>query len=643
MDQPEFVFDLKMKDSDLLSMFRQDFEEAERYTTDLLKTYNDDRSDNVRELGEKVFKGHYYVEGELYDHQVPFVDNRIFVSIDTDIPKLTAKIPEPVAKTQLMTDVGRRYANRFQTVLEDGWVRWGIADELPTSLLHLFLAKRVGVMKGRFDPDKGEHGDIVWESVLPENIVIPKTKPGKNPPFVGEWIEMTLDEIIEKFGKREEVLAHYGYKMGTEKQLTRRVSVLELHFTYRDRKNKKMDEGVAHILDWSLVLGKMKDPNWIYPEDQVNRRNHLEMPRKPYVFIGFRNLNFGRQILDDTSHLEQSLPQQDVVNKRGRQVVENADQAVSGVVYNTQAITPEEIEELTGDPNERVGVNGDVRGAATRLPAVHLESWVFQSMIDARNEVDNIFATQAPARGEPGANDTLGQDILQSQKSTERLDSMAKSLAKGAREIYNFSMQLMKVHFDAYHFARVLGPLGTLDFEKFIEDGPEDGLDIGVEPGSLLPTDKFSKRQEAIELFNSKALDPLTLYEELEVPNPKERLKRLIAFNTGRFDMLVNADIEEDDDVVTEAFGKILNGETPDAPLEVTEQSLATINRILEMPQVRKLADDRKAKLKEYAQAMMAKAQTQAPAAPPTGAPPINQPQPAAPAMPATMPAMMPQ
>ena len=119
LDEQEFVFDIDMKESELLQTFKQDFEDSETFWKEELSVKGDTRATDIRELGEKVFKGEYYLPGDLYDHQVPYVDNRIFVSIDTDIPKLTSKVPEPIITTIDKTDAGKRYSQRIQRVLED--------------------------------------------------------------------------------------------------------------------------------------------------------------------------------------------------------------------------------------------------------------------------------------------------------------------------------------------------------------------------------------------------------------------------------------------------------------------------------------------------------------------------------------------
>ena len=56
---------------------------------------------------------------------------------------------------------------------------------------------------------------------------------------------------------------------------------------------------------------------------------------------------------------------------------------------------------------------------------------------------------------------------------------------------------------------------------------------MSVKEGSLIPKDRLTLRNEAIDLWTAGAIDPLTLAERLEVPNPQEYVKRLVMWKTN--------------------------------------------------------------------------------------------------------------
>src|SRR3990167_3856413 len=81
-----------------------------------------------------------------------------------------------------------------------------------------------------------------------------------------------------------------------------------------------------------------------------------------------------------------------------------------------------------------------------------------------------------------------------------------------------------------YDDAKIAAVLGTEDASETIMLHKSDlnrKLLVSVKEGSMLPQDPLNKRNEAIDLWNARALDPITLFDRLEFPNPKEMAKNL--------------------------------------------------------------------------------------------------------------------
>ena len=102
-------------------------------------------------------------------------------------------------------------------------------------------------------------------------------------------------------------------------------------FSFFDDKGNKQ-EGVCWKYN-QLLLDYGINPYYNYEES--DKSNFLEKPEKPYIFFNF--LRIGRWVFDDTSLTEQAATLQDILEKRGRQIVENADQSVSTKIFNTIA------------------------------------------------------------------------------------------------------------------------------------------------------------------------------------------------------------------------------------------------------------------------------------------------------------------
>jgi hypothetical protein len=112
-------------------------------------------------------------------------------------------------------------------------------------------------------------------------------------------------------------------------------------------------------------------------------------------------------------------------------------------------------------------------------------------------------------------------------------------------EIACWAVQMMKLNYSEDHFIRAIGADGNMINSKLHRDKIADGLLVDVEATSV---DKQTRRSDAMNLASRKAIDPLTMFEDLDMPNPKERLRRWAAFTNGTNDgfasYLAEVDIE---------------------------------------------------------------------------------------------------
>ncbi len=576
------VFDLTLKDSEIIALTNKMIADSESFWNGLgLK--------EAREKNLRYWKGDQLKGLQFYNHNVRYVDNRIFPSTETIVATVCARMPYPEVfpdqNTQTSTIIAKDVSKALVAYTENNEV----ADTFQFALRHL-LTDRIGWIKLRFDDSLGKNGEIVTEYVLPEDIVVDKeAKPGTNPRFLSQVLRGTVEDLIKKFPEKEqEILKKFGIIRGTKGQLGKFVAYKEVWFTYYD--GDKKQEAVCWRYD-DLIMGKMKNPNWNEGGNNEITKNFLNHPLKPFIPLNY--LNSGRYFIDDTSIIEQAIPLQDVLNKRGRQIIENADSANGGWVLSSKAITAENASELIGDPNEKVLVNADdVRTAVARTGAPSLPSYVLEDKIDARNEIDNMFATNKVARGETSGNRTLGQDQIQLAQDTGRQNQLMRAVEKAANRYYKFLLQMMKVYYTEDHWFMITGRNGLFDSVVLRADIIKDGMDVRVKAGSSLPLDKVSEKQMYADLAAQKMIDPLTLMEELGVPEPKDKLERLVQWTLDPMSMLQMIDKEKWD---REAFMdiQILNRGVIAPPTEeVTEEHLAYHNEYLKSGEYRKQKDN---------------------------------------------------
>jgi hypothetical protein len=305
-----------------------------------------------------------------------------------------------------------------------------------------------------------------------------------------------------------------------------RVDYHEVWFTFFDDEGNK-GEAVAFKYE-DLLLDYGLNPNYNY-DTQGSKSNFFDAPQKPYIIFNF--LQLGKWAMDDTSLTEQASTLQDVLEKRGRQIVDSADQAAATRIFNTMQIKASDAEKYVGNPRQNILVKGDVRTAFARFPAPDLPRYVLEDKYDARREIDNIYGTHAPIRGEKTESPTLGQEVLSQRTDLGRLQPLSEALEKGATQIYQHITQLYKVYAKEEHIRKYAGDDGKTVFVQFASDKIEDGIQIRVRAGSLKAEDKMSDRNEAIELAKiGGRIDPLTFAEKWHIERPREFAKRLVYF-----------------------------------------------------------------------------------------------------------------
>jgi len=582
---------LELDDKDVLRIIGKRVEDAESFWNRELGL------DETRKKADDYYVGNTYQEDDLYEFQVPYKNNRIMTAVETLLPMLTSQIPFPVVTEGRDTDESRELGHDLEDVLIAKYDDFGVRKAFTRIGRHLLMGKRVGILKYRFDPEGGElmpdgtyKGAIIVEAVRPEKVVFDAdASDPDNIPLIAEYMSDTIEDLVAQFPKKkEEIYKAYDIKRGVKSQVSRKVGYVQVWFDYRDAEGR-VQEAVAYKLG-EILLGATKNPNWNYdefeqmPDGKYKRLNYFDRPRKPYILVN--HINTGKYVIDDTSLADQAHPLQDVLEKRGRQIVENADQASSGLVLNSNMISPEDAAKLVGDPSEKIMVDGDVREAATRLPYNMLPAYVINDKNDARSEIDNIYGANAALRGEDQQGDKLlGAMVLSQRGNAGRLQTITNAFEDACgREygLYPAMVQMMKVYWDEPEIVRYTPDDGKTRFIEWQSDKVEDGVKVRVKAGSAIPKDKQSKKNETIQL--APVLDPLTLAEGMDWADAKGIAKRLVYYRFFMDKYLTEVLGDDGSMVDQQAMADIhalVNGQVPPVPEEPSKKYIATFEKFL--------------------------------------------------------------
>lgn len=483
---------------------------------------------------KKYWLGDHYTQSQKTQtgENRPQIDNLIFESVETFLPRVTRQRPEPFV-TSDGTPEGKIVAKKVSDKLAD------IADvqkmklKVKKSIRHWTLYY-LGIIKIGYRINTDE---IDITSVRPQNAILDPDSITDECEYIGEYFgeyrKDTASNLIYRFPSKEKYIRDYvNGKLGT------RITYIEWW--------------TNEYLFWQLkdeVLGKSKNPHWNYDSEEeiksvdefgneqvekvsVSGKNFFKTKKIPYAFLSIFNL--GENPFDDTNLIEQSLPKQDRINKRVRQIDKNADGTNGGAVVSGDSFTKSEAADV-GDALKKghtVWVpRGDVNKAYKRDVAPALPQFIYQALQDDRNELRGVFGvTGLSPQGIINENTVRGK-ILVKGADDDRSALIVDHIEQFYDYIFNWIVQMMFVYYDKPR---------PVSRDQSIDDGGISNIDlyskplvVSVKEGSLIPKDRLTERNEAIDLWAAGALDPITFFERLEFPNPVESARRLVQWKTN--------------------------------------------------------------------------------------------------------------
>jgi hypothetical protein len=400
-------------------------------------------------------------------------------------------------------------------------------DKLKTklkSIVRLWALKYVGVMKMGYDFINEEISTTIID---PEDCVFDPT--GMNRYF-GEKKKASATRLIELFPQKEKFITEFvNGKMGT---------VLNYYEFWTD-----------DYVFWRLgdfILLKHKNPHWNYTSKEtfVNEYggeetkevpgfNHFKTPQKPYLFLNVFNL--GKEPLDQTCLVEQSISLQDTVNKRSRQIDKNADDMNNGWVVSSS--WSKDQAKTAMDSLRRGGViraaTPNINDSIQRIQAAPLPQFIPNDLNDKRTEIMNIMGVRGSSPQGIKSEDTVRGKIIVQGQDVDRVSLITEFVEQFVDDIFNYMVQLMHVYYTDKHVAAILGDSKAVDYISISNANFNRRLCVSVKEGSMIPQDPLTRRNEAIDLWNAGALDPVSLFERLDDPNPKETAQKLFEWKTN--------------------------------------------------------------------------------------------------------------
>lgn len=509
---------------------------------------------------EKYWRGDHYDKPEL-DTRRAVKDNAIFEGLETYLPQVTRRNPEPMvslAQSETQSDGGRQYAQAIQLELGE------VADDINLRLKLKGAARNheirlVGVLKMGWDIDEdrpsvevmrptklildpgavtdemgyrgnriGEHRkEPAWHIIE----LIQKTKGGSadSIPYIKDLVKGDLETEV---GFVEWWTPDYVFWKCNSRVLWKRKNP---HWNYDEEEAKteaenapeaptatevgEGEQGAAPSQEGAPAtpgvpqIGEGEAPEAAPAPELKKGVNHFKTRKMPFVLMAIYTL--GKQPVNVTSNISQNLANQDLINKRIRQIDRNADNANNGMVVSLarSGLTKDEARNVTialrnggvvaipdGAPQEAI-----YKPANSELPV-----YIYNQLVDTRNRVRDIWGTRGSSPAGIQNEKTVRGKLVVQGLDTDRIGGgISEYLEQMSDSVYNWLYQLLLVYDDRF-------------VEQISNGTPLPRLKITVKEGSLLPKDSTTIANQAMTLAQEGKMSLVDLYERLDYPNPKE-------------------------------------------------------------------------------------------------------------------------
>lgn len=469
--------------------------------------------------------------------QAPLASNLLFQATETFLAASLAKNPDPVVYSD-NSEVGNELSGDVKTMLQYHAEALVVRSKLQM-MVRQWNMYHLGVLKYGWDDEIQE---VKLEMRKIQNFLFDPNcgvdAYGDFPSWLGERITCSAKELLQRFPdmKFEDKLYiknKVEHRMGTPLTYT--------EWWEDDKTYSTFDE---------IVLDKAKNPNFNYPKEEEDEfgipvekdgMNHFAKPKKPYVFLSVFSLE--EQPHDMTGLIEQNIPQQNLLTKRTYQ----ADKNIS-ISQNSVVVSEDNFNQQTGKQAATARENGDpilipsgrpIAEAITTLEAPSLPDAFFKEMERNEQNLLSIYGVNGITAEQQGPDSTARGMILNQQRDNSRIGGgIGEAVERVAKNVFNGLTQMYYVYYDQPHWASVLGQLKateytTLSNDRFSNGGVAIRLIVTVSPDSMKPKDELTVMNQAIELWQQKALDIKTLLVILNFPDPQKTAAQVWLYNTN--------------------------------------------------------------------------------------------------------------
>lgn len=455
------------------------------------------------------------------------VENRIFMATETMIPIATSRLPDIEVRPGDEDEISQMQADDLQDIIGYHMERLRI-QELSEQFLRYMIIFRYGVFKPIWDKEIDDVGVVVRN---PKRIRIPKFGSTVDDlAYVLEDLEMSYGQIKEQFGEKKAEEVRNEQPKSAEFIDPKQINV-------NDNKIREATYSITEVwtnefVAWragSIILDKK--PNPFFSKDK--KKNYFERPKKPYIIKSLFTTE--ETLIGDTDYIQQMISIQDNINIRKRQT-ENIIGKVANpmLLIDSDTMSEEQASAITNEEGAILYGKDAADPSKIRFEQPgQVPNYLFLDLEGSRSAFDNIWGIHSTTRGEREGKETLGGRQLLKAADLGRIDLVARQLERALDELGGWWTQLMKMFYTEERSFSIIGEDGKRFIQGFKGDNIGPNVKLRIVAGSTLPRDEITQRQEAIELWQNKALGIKTLYQKLKLPNVDQAIEDYIATQSG--------------------------------------------------------------------------------------------------------------
>lgn len=461
-------------------------------------------------------------------YQEAHTDNVARQDLENKIKLATGHVPDIFISPPDNQDFNMEAARDLQCYIRDRMTDSTMKRLLKNGLRKMDL-ELIGIIKCRYDPT---YQTSRYELLDSKNVLFGEgakiyedgfTIDGTEVLF--HYVEEATQQVLNKFPKKAAELMQQLSADG--KEIPSRLRYTEASFAWYDRQGN-CNQGVCWRYGTTL-LDAIKHPYYDYDNPDIN---FFDRPRKNYILFSYSNL--GETVYESTTDFEQAIPINRIINRRRRQITEIADRSVPKLAFLAGAMTKELASNISTSPNEAIilsdNYDGDkIQDAVQVIPAIPLNPILYQDLIDLRGRVDSIFATHGTTTGVSQGNTSgVSKQISREGDLVTSDDINSITLERVMNELCSWEMQFLRLfHDDDRPPLHIMDSDGETQHIDLTREKVEADIQVVVVSSSI---DMANRRADALQMLSAQAIDPYTLLEDLNVRNPKERMRRLLAF-----------------------------------------------------------------------------------------------------------------